>query len=74
MSAEQGTAGTTIVAEHSRLGRRWFHAENPCQVLVTGNETNNERTFGSPNQMPFLKDGIDRAVVHGDLRRREPRR
>ena len=67
LNTEPATAPSTIVAEHPRMGRRWFHAENPRQVLVTGNETNNERTFGSPNQMPFLKDGIDRAVVHGDL-------
>ena len=66
LRTEQGKGPSAIVAEHSGLGRRWFHAENPRQVLVTGNETNNERTFGSPNQMPFLKDGIDRAVVHGD--------
>ena len=35
-------------------------------VLVTGNETNNERVFGSPNDTPYVKDGIDRAVVHGE--------
>ena len=35
-------------------------------VLVTGNETNNERTFGIPNDEPYVKDGIDRAVVHGE--------
>ncbi len=31
-----------------------------------GNETNNERVFGSANETPHVKDGIDRAVVHGD--------
>jgi hypothetical protein len=35
-------------------------------VLITGNETNNERTFGFPNDEPYVKDGIDRAVVHGE--------
>ena len=36
-------------------------------MLVTGNETNNERTFGIPNDEPYVKDGIDRAVVHGEV-------
>ena len=33
---------------------------------MTGNETNNELVFGTPNDTPYVKDGIDRAVVHGD--------
>ena len=36
-------------------------------MLVTGNETNNERTFGIPNDEPYVKDGIDRAVVHSEV-------
>ena len=67
ISVEDAPEGGSLVAEHSQLGRRRFLAENPPAVLVTGNETNNQRTFGSPNEMPYLKDGIDRAVVHGDL-------
>ncbi len=35
-------------------------------MLVTGNETDDERVFGSPNATPYVKDGIERAVVHGD--------
>ena len=35
-------------------------------VLVTGNETNTERVFETPNEEPYVKDGIDRFVVHGD--------
>src|SRR5215469_8220979 len=59
--------GTSAVrAEHSELGTRWLYADQRVPVLVTSNETNNERVFGSPNDMPFVKDGIDRAVVGGD--------
>jgi mannosylglycerate hydrolase MGH1-like protein len=58
---------TGVVAEQSELGRRWLCAEGSVPVLVTGNETNNERVFGSANDEPFVKDGIDRAVVHGDV-------
>ena len=41
-------------------------------VLVTGNETNKERVFGSANDTPYVKDGIDRAVVHGDAAAVDP--
>ncbi|HEY3611686.1 MAG TPA: glucosidase, partial [Pseudonocardiaceae bacterium] len=35
-------------------------------VLVTGNETDDARVFGSTNETPYVKDGIGRAVVRGD--------
>ena len=66
--------GQRVRAEHSELGPRWLYAEQPVPVLVTENETNNERVFGSPNDTPYVKDGIDRAVVHGETRRRQPGR
>ena len=65
-------AGSIVRAEHSELGTRWFSSASAVPVLVTGNETNNERTFGTPNEEPFVKDGIDRAVVHGDSEATNP--
>jgi hypothetical protein len=56
----------TVRAEHSELGERWLYAEQPAPVLMAQNETNNERVFGSPNDTPFVKDGIERVVVHGE--------
>ncbi len=61
-----GPGGSAIRAERSELGVRWFYAEQQVPVFVTGNETNNERVFRSPNDSPYVKDGIDRAVVHGE--------
>ena len=62
-----GPGGTCAVrAEHGELGTRWLYADQDVPVLVTGNETNNERVFGSPNDTPYVKDGIDRAVAGGD--------
>ena len=61
-----------VRAEHSELGSRWFYADQAVPVLVTGNETNNERVFGSANDTPYVKDGIDRAVVHGDAAAVDP--
>ena len=55
-----------VLAEHRELGSRWCYADQAVPVLVTGNETNNERVFGTANDAPYVKDGIDRAVVHGE--------
>jgi hypothetical protein len=35
-------------------------------LLFTENETNNGRLFGTPNASPFVKDGINDFVVHGN--------
>ena len=63
---------SSVRAEHSALGKRWLYADQPVPVLVTGNETNNEQVFGSANETPYVKDGIDRAVVHGDAAAVDP--
>jgi hypothetical protein len=53
-------------ATHETLGRRWLLVQGDHDLLFTENETNSERLFGSPNPSPYVKDGIDRFVVHGD--------
>jgi hypothetical protein len=58
---------SAVLAEHSALGRRWLYADGAAPVLVTGNETNNERVFGSPNDTPYVKDAIHRYVVNGEV-------
>ncbi|HXW81235.1 MAG TPA: hypothetical protein VEJ84_17165, partial [Acidimicrobiales bacterium] len=63
---------SALVAEHPDLGNRWFYSEGPVPVLVTGNETNNRRVFDTPDEEPYLKDGIDRYVVHGETGRVDP--
>ncbi|MCW2929060.1 MAG: hypothetical protein JWM19_22, partial [Actinomycetia bacterium] len=55
-----------IRADHSELGTRWLRADGQVPVLVTENETNNECAFGLANDTPYVKDGINRAVVGGD--------
>jgi hypothetical protein len=67
LRATTDVGGRNVIrAEHSELGVRWLWADGPARVLVTDNETNNERVFGSANETPYVKDGIDRAVVEGD--------
>jgi Glycosyl hydrolase family 63 C-terminal domain len=53
-----------IEANHPTLGTRWLYCESPDKLLFTENETNYERLFGTKNTSPFVKDGIDRYVIH----------
>ncbi|GAA3865560.1 glucosidase [Saccharothrix violaceirubra] len=62
----RATAPGTVVAHDPELGRRSLVVDRAVPVLVTGNETDNERVFGSPNESPYVKDGIERVVVHGE--------
>lgn len=55
---------SAILADHEELGTRRLYFDG-AEALFTDNETNNERIFGSPNSSPYVKDGIDRFVVHG---------
>ncbi|MEV6237737.1 glucosidase [Lentzea sp. NPDC051838] len=59
-------APNTIRAEHAELGTWWWYVEQPVPLLVTENETDNERVFGSPNTARFVKDGIERVVIHSE--------
>ncbi len=62
----QSATGGVIAASHPELGERLFHAEGAAALLFTENETNNERLFSAPNRTPYVKDGIDRYIVHGE--------
>ncbi|GAA0255231.1 glucosidase [Saccharothrix mutabilis subsp. mutabilis] len=65
-------AGGALRADGAGLGARRLSVDPPASFLVTGNETDDERVFGSPNASPFVKDGIERAVVHGDMTAVDP--
>jgi hypothetical protein len=49
------TEFNAVLAEHRELGSRWCYADQAVPVLVTGNETNNERVFGTANDAPYVK-------------------
>ncbi|MGW0876184.1 MGH1-like glycoside hydrolase domain-containing protein [Streptomyces sp. NPDC002740] len=63
-----------IRADHEELGPRWLYHDGAAELLFTGNETDNERIFGSPNTTPYVKDGIGRYVVHGETGAVDPAR
>ena len=59
-------AGFRLVrAEHGALGQYWLAAEGAPELLFTENESNAARLWGVAVGTPFVKDGINDAVVHG---------
>ncbi|MGW3408137.1 MGH1-like glycoside hydrolase domain-containing protein [Streptomyces sp. NPDC000888] len=58
--------GGPLRADHEKLGTRRLYFTGATETLFTENDTNNERVFRSPNTVPYVKDGIDRCVVHGE--------
>ena len=70
------TGGVAIEATHAWLGRYVLLAQGSPRVLLCDNETNAEAVFGpdaGPSRTAYPKDGIDRAIVHGDTSLTNPR-
>ena len=75
--AELRAIGPNVVYTDDRhLGQRWWYVDidghGNVPLLFTENETNAERLFGEPNPVPYVKDGIHDAVVHGATDRVNP--
>ncbi|MFI6492546.1 MGH1-like glycoside hydrolase domain-containing protein [Streptomyces sp. NPDC050564] len=66
--------GGPLRAAHEELGPRWLYCDTDAQTLFTENDTNNERIFNSPNASGYVKDGIHRYVVHGEIGAVNPER
>jgi hypothetical protein len=56
----------TLRAAHPLLGVYRLACSGTPKLLFTENETNARRLWGTPNAAPYVKDGINEAVVHGD--------
>jgi hypothetical protein len=54
-----------IAASHEELGNRFLYCEGEVPLLFTENETNHERLSGTPNLSPYVKDGINNYLIHG---------
>ena len=55
----------TVEAYHPDLGHRWLYCQDAETLLFTENETNQQRLFGVENPSPYVKDGINDYIVHG---------
>src|SRR6185437_15842186 len=59
------TAPGVIEASCSGLGTYWLAMQDAPEVLFTENDTNAWRLWGVPNASPYVKDGINAAIVDG---------
>jgi hypothetical protein len=67
LRALPGVADLSVVlAEHELLGHRQLICQDDVPLLFTENDTNRQLLFGTENETPYVKDGIDRMVVEGD--------
>ncbi len=62
----------TVYTNHRHLGERWWYVDSDVPLLFTENESNMEALFGVPNPGPYVKDGINEAVVYGRTDRVNP--
>lgn len=58
-------SGDAVKATHHNLGEHSWYCEGQPTLLFTENETNMQRIFGVPNRSPYVKDGINNYIVHG---------
>ncbi len=65
-SADTDASTQTVQTRHEEMPDYWFVCDGAPPLLFTENETNFVRLWGVPNPSPYVKDGIDAAVVHGN--------
>jgi hypothetical protein len=57
--------GAAVIAlDEEKYGRRYLYCEGTPDIMITENDTNTRRLYGTAAQGPF-KDGINDAVVDG---------
>jgi hypothetical protein len=54
-----------VKAVETKLGEVYLYCDGDVPLLFTENETNTQRIFGVANRAPYVKDGINNCVVHG---------
>ncbi len=61
-----GKSGQSVVrAAAADLGEYHLYCEGDVPLLFTENETNTQRIFGVPGRSPYVKDGINNSIIHG---------
>jgi Mannosylglycerate hydrolase MGH1-like glycoside hydrolase domain len=65
VQGKNGKPSKAIRAHHPNLGEFLLACDGAPELLFTENETNTQRIFGLPNRTPYVKDGINNYIVHG---------
>ena len=60
----KSASNSSVHSRSARNGRYYFYHENGEQ-LFCDNETNNERIYNFPNDVDYVKDGVNDHVVNG---------
>jgi hypothetical protein len=60
-----GVRVSVVKAVHPNLSEHYLYCDGNPPILFTENETNTQRIFGVANRTPYVKDGINNFVVHG---------
>jgi hypothetical protein len=55
-----------VQANEEQLGERYLYCDGAAELLFTENETNNQKLFNGKNRTPYVKDGINEFIVHGN--------
>src|SRR5258708_34780281 len=64
---EYGVLGSGVIEiGHKAYGKRWLLCEGEPELLFTENETNTKKLFAVENRTPYVKDGINDYIVHGN--------
>ncbi len=65
IAAPEGAAWA-VRAEHPSLGLYHLCGRQGAEALYCENESNAQRLWGSPNPIPYVKDGFHRLVINGE--------
>ena len=57
----------TLLLRSAQLGDYYCYADGNTEILVTENESNNERLYHVANTSSYVKDGINNRVVQGNV-------
>ncbi|HTZ49908.1 MAG TPA: glucosidase [Verrucomicrobiae bacterium] len=71
---QSGGGTECILASHPDLGDRYLLLDREVPLLFVENESNAECLWNKPNPTPFVKDGINNFLVHGQKDKINPAR
>jgi hypothetical protein len=63
---EPVNGASVIELKHEYHGARRLYCEQTPELLFTENETNHKHLYGGENDSPYVKDGVNDYIVHGN--------